>query len=299
MTDNTNDDQIHRFLIKDTDIRGEIITLTTSFTEAYQHQIIPDALLPIFGQFLTGACMISEILKFDGTVTLQARGDGPVSVMMSECNKRGDVRGVFNIDEDQAIYNDDCHQVKPISELLGKGALSMVLDPKRGERYQGIVPLDGSNLADCLIHYFTLSEQVPTHIVLFGNEKQCGGIFLQCLPAQKVNDMEARKSYWETAIQLLNTANMKEFFDVSHNTMLYRLFHEQGCEVLSGKDLRFRCSCSYERSANALTAIGEQELRQIIAEQLSVDMDCKFCGTQYQFTEDDINVLFGHNQSLH
>ena len=175
-------DNINRFLFDGTDIRGEIVTLETSYQELLSNQTIDQGLVPLFGEFLAGTSMLAEILKFDGTLTLQARGEGSLGLIMSEANSEGHLRGIVSCDDQQACFNDDARQLKPLQELIGNGVLAMTIDPKNGQRYQGIVPLEGASLSECLQNYFHQSEQVPTFVKLFANGDRCGGIFLQCLP---------------------------------------------------------------------------------------------------------------------
>lgn len=298
MSSEAKQNSIKRFLFKNTDIRGEILSLNSSFLAACEGQDLAPALRPIFGECVAGTCLVSEMLKFDGLITLQARGEGPLSLLMSEANNLGQFRGVVEADTG-AVMNTDTQALKPISELIGKGVLAITLDPKQGQRYQGIVPLDGANLADCLSHYFEQSEQIPTFFLLFGNEKQCGGLLLQCLPAQEVKDSEARQELWSTVTQLASTLKAEEFFNESQDTLLYRLFHELECETFPARDLEFKCSCSRERSENALKSLGEKEIQMIIGENKPLEIGCHLCGKQYDFSVEDMQGLLNNLRTLH
>jgi len=180
-----NDDVINRFLFDETDIRGEIVSLNKSFQEAHAHQSFARELVPLFGEFLAGAVLLSEVLKFEGTLTLQARGDGDVAIVMAEVTDQGDLRGIVRMhpERDEALF--DLSDLK-LKTLLGNAVLTITIDPKKGKRYQGIVPLNGVTLTECLENYFVQSEQLPTQIQLFADDKKCGGLFLQCPPPQLV-----------------------------------------------------------------------------------------------------------------
>ena len=232
---------------------------------------------------MAGAALISEILKFDGLITLQARGEGLVPLIMAESNFDGDIRGVIDTQEDAKFITDDTKELKALPELIGKGVLALTLDPKQGQRYQGIVPLDQAKLADCLTHYFEQSEQVPTFLVLFADEDRCGGIFLQCLPSSDEDTLLKREEQWQTLCQLTATMKTEEFFSADHAAILYRLFHEQNCRIFEPKSLRFKCSCSRERSQRALASLGNTELNELIDEAKPVEIDCQFCGEKYSF----------------
>ena len=291
MSSTISTDVIHRFMFDNSDIHGEIITLTATVEDALAHQNIPQALHRTLGEFFVGAAMLADVLKIEGTVILQARGNGQIPLVMAEANHHGHLRGILNADTETSFTMDDSSTTKPLSELIGDGTLALTLDPKQGERYQGIVPLDGGSLSTCLDHYFERSEQIPTKVIFFNDGKHYGGLFLQCLPAQHVTDSEIREEQWQTALQLAATLKAEEFFSVDHATVLYRLFHEQNCRIFEPKSLSFQCSCSKERSARALQAMETKELLEIIESQGVLTLDCQFCGKEYHYYKDDILAL--------
>ncbi|WP_370980744.1 Hsp33 family molecular chaperone HslO [Agaribacterium sp. ZY112] len=288
-------DLIHRFLFDDSDLRGELVTLEQSFQQAASPQNLPKVFLPLYGEFMAAAALVADMLKFEGTITLQARSNGPLPLIMAEANSKGHVRGFAQVDEQQSLVQSDSNELLPLAALLGGGVLSITIDPDKGKRYQGIVPLDGADLAECLQHYFSQSEQLPTYFKLFANENKAGGIFLQCLPAQLVKDEEQREENWQTARHLASTTKAEEALDLDHPTLLYRLYHELQCRVFPPKQLSFRCHCSKERSANAIKTLGEVELQALIDEQGKVDMSCQFCGSNYHF---DKTQLEGFKKEL-
>ena len=296
-----NKDYTRRFLLDSTDIRGEITTLEHSFQEAHSHQTFPSSLKPLFGQFLAGASLLSEVLKFEGILTLQAKGDGDVALIMAETNHQGHTRGIIRMKEtgDDPGHSEDVDSSVPLPQLLGNGHLVITIDPEKGERYQGIIALEEDSLADCLTQYFANSEQLETYVKLFADSEKAGGIFLQCLPPQEVTDEETREDHWNTAKQLASTCTEEELFTVDHETLLFRLFNEFSCRVFEPKAIVHRCNCSRERSQNALVSIGQQEAYQLIKERDIIDIDCQFCGQRYTFSEEDLSAIFLENQSYH
>ncbi|WP_096085657.1 Hsp33 family molecular chaperone HslO [Agaribacterium haliotis] len=284
-------DQVHRFLFDNSDIRGEIVTLEKSFQDATSAQGLPSALLPLYGEFMAAVALIAEMLKFDGTITLQARGDGALPVIMAESNQKGHLRGYAQVADPTALQCNDSKDLLPLAALLGNGILSLTMDPAQGQRYQGIVPLDGADLASCLEHYFTQSEQLPTYFKLFASEHSAGGIFLQALPAQLVTDASSRSEQWQTLLQLAATTKAEEIFELDHPTLLYRLFHEHDCRVFEAKDLLFRCHCSSERSLRAIETLGSNEVQAIIDDQGYIDMGCQFCGKNYHFDKTTLKKI--------
>lgn len=285
----TNYDQVLRFIFDKSDIRGEITTLSDSYQTAISHQNLTPEIKILLGEFLAAAVLMSRILKFEGTLTIQARGDGPLSLVMADVSNTGEVRCV-------AHTNSDINSVETIGSdlpsLIGKGVLTIIIDPEKGERYQGIVPLDHKTLAKCLTHYFESSEQLPTRLWLHSNGEVCGGLFLQCLPAQEVRDSQTRSDQWETALQLANTATENELFNIPHTELLYRIFNEFNCRVFSPEQLKFSCRCSSQKGENAVLSLGEIEARELVLEQDAISINCQFCGQKYIYGDKDLDKIF-------
>lgn len=286
-------DKTHRFLFDHTDIRGNIATLEISYAEAMRHQQLPAPLAPLLGQFFAAVALLTESLKFEGILTLQVRGDGPVPLIMAEATETGNVRGIMKISEHIPVAGLSCDD--SIQSLVGNGVLTLTIDPAKGERYQGIVPLEGNTLADCLAHYFQQSEQLPTRVWLFASHAACGGMMLQSLPPQKVTDLDQRAELWTTATQLAATISEQELFQLAHEDLLYRLFNELECRIFPSRQLQFKCSCTRARSENAIASLGADEAFELLEEQGKISIDCQFCGQHYAFKHDDLEKLFGSN----
>lgn len=292
----SSNDTILRFLFDKTDIRGEITLLEKSYQEAISHQDIPAPLKQLLGEFLAATVLVSQTLKFDGILTVQARGQGPVSLIMADVSNRGEVRCILQQNSEHEPVKD--YTGLSLPELIGQGALSIIIEPKKGERYQGIVPLEHDTLAECLCHYFVQSEQLPTRMWLFSNGTKCGGLFLQCLPSQIVQDVEQRNEQWQTATQLAATIKQDELFDLNLEDCLYRLFNEFECRVFPEKPLKFRCKCSEEKTLDAVYSLGEKDARKLIAEQDVINIDCQFCGKKYIISEEKLDSVF-NKKTIH
>ena len=294
----TNLDTTHRFLFERSDIRGEITKLQTSFEAAYAHQKFPRALRPLFGEFLVAVSLLSETLKFEGLLTIQAKGTDKVSLILAESDHKGNIRGIVRMHPDfesgeKAIFESN------LSDLMGNGHLAITIDPEKGERYQGIVDIESANLAQALEGYFSNSEQLPTTIILNATEKQASGLFLQCLPPQNIMDEQERQEQWNTAKHLALTCSNDELHNLSQQELLYRLFNEMDCRIFEPKNIQFRCSCTRERSERALLSIGQNEAYELIRERDIININCEFCGKDYVFSSEDLDKLFSPNSSLH
>ena len=293
-TDAVEHDLIHRFTLANDQLRGEIVTLKQTYADATVQQNLPPAVQQLLGEFLAAAALLGEILKFSGTLTLQVRGDGLVPLIMAEATSEQTLRGVAKIGE--GVLSSEFSSAT-FSEIVGNGVLTLTIDPVQGQRYQGIVPIDGANLAACLSHYFSQSEQLSTRLWLSADLDVAGGVFLQQLPAAA--NAQNTPELWHTAVQLAATVKHQELAELPHATVLYRLFHELEVKLFAPKSMRFVCSCTRARSANALVALGEADAFELLKEVGVVSMDCEFCGANYSFNEADLLDLFELKRTEH
>lgn len=290
----SNSDLLHRFIFDDCDIRGEIVSLEQSYQNVLEHNAYPDFIQRLLGEFLTAAALLSSTLKFDGIMTLQAKGNGPVSLIMAECSHHNTLRGIVRLADHAGLTE----ETTALPDLIGQGILTITLDPAKGERYQGIVPLDADTLAGCLEHYFYQSEQLKTRLWLEANGERTGGLLLQALPRQQAKTDEINDEQWQTAITLAETVQRDELLNVAHSELLYRLFHELSVRLFSPKSLHFACSCSRQRSEEALRSLGRDDVEQLLVEQGVITVDCQFCNQVYRFEAADIRAMFGQD-TLH
>ena len=284
-------DTRQRFLFDDTDIRGEITTLEASFQQISSRQNYPPAVTALLGEFLAAASLLSATLKFPATITVQARGQGPIKTIMAECFQKTKIRGIVRGDLDALSGKQSLRQ------LLESATLAITIEPQQGERYQGIVPLESDSLSACLEHYFAQSEQLATKIKLVASQHKASGILLQKMP--RTRDKEKSEADWQHLGALLESLKVNEQLDLSHKDQLYRLFHNEDIRLLEAGPLRFQCSCSKPRTAKALASLGQEELENILQEQGSVQINCEFCDQRYVFDNNDIAALFTADESLH
>lgn len=294
MTDSIQHDVIHRFTLANDQLRGEIVTLKHTYQDAVAHQTLPEPILLLLGEFFAATALLAEVLKFEGTLTLQVRGDGLVPLIMAEATSERTLRGVAKVSEHVRV--EDLNGAG-FEQMVGQGVLTLTIDPVAGKRYQGIVPVDGGSLASCISHYFCQSEQLPTQVWLSSSKEIVGGLFLQQLPQKE--DEENTPELWNTAQQLAATVKHEELEELPHATVLYRLFHELEVKLFPPHTVNFACTCSKERSGNALVSLGKAEVDSILLERGNVEMDCHFCGAHYQFNQIDVQKLFGEYSTRH
>ena len=199
------------------------------------------------------------------------------------------MRGIAKVTEDT--------DAKGLRNLIGKGNMVITIRPKQGEPYQGIVALEQETLAACLAHYFEVSEQIPTKIWLYydDNAKKVAGSLVQLLPDG--DNKEQQQLDFEHLCQLTDTLKAEEVFNLDAETLLYRLYHQEKVRLFEPQQVTFQCGCSEEKCLNAIAQIEPTELKNILAEQGSINMTCDFCLTEYIFDEAKLNSFI--NETKH
>jgi molecular chaperone Hsp33 len=246
------------------------------------HQNMPLPVQKLCEELVAAACILSHMLKFDGEMILQIKGSGPITMMVAECSSEGRIRSTAQWE--------DVGDAITFEDFFGAGYLAVTVDPRQGERYQGIVPLESGSISGCINHYFQNSEQLDTKLWLASDQLTVGGLLIQRIPEEGGQTLQGH-SNWETLSALADTITNQELASEAGPLMIYKLFHELNPRSFDPWDIEFDCSCSKERSARALRALGEIELKQLFAEQPSLTVDCHFCGQVYQYDQADLEWL--------
>jgi molecular chaperone Hsp33 len=287
MTDLLDNDYTQRFIFDESDARGELVALERSYAEVLAKHPYPEPVAQLLGELMAAAALLVGTLKFDGLLILQARSEGPVPLLMIECSSKREIRGL-------ARYH--AEQVAPdatLNDLMPQGVLALTVDPTHGQRYQGIVDLDGADLSECFTNYFVMSQQVGTRFWLNADGRRARGLLLQQLPADRIKDEEERAASWQHITTLASTLTADELLSLDNETVLRRLYHEEAVRMFDVQPLRFRCSCSRDRSGNALVSLGQEDAQQLVIENGgSVEIDCQFCNERYLFDAADVAQLF-------
>jgi molecular chaperone Hsp33 len=290
MTDPTahNRDRTQRFLFEEADIRGEIVQLDASFRDIIAIHQYPPGVSRLMGEFMAATVLLATTLKFDGKLVLQARSEGQIPLLMVECDSGMNLRAIARGAQQATSERFD--------QLLTGGQLAITIDPTRGQRYQGIVPLVEDSLAHSLEAYFRQSEQLGTRFWLGSGEHSAAGMLLQQLPAQLVEETEAREQQWEHTCTLAGTVKEEELQELAAPEVIHRLFHQDPVRLFEPVPVAFNCNCSRERTFNALASIPAEEVRELLEELGSITMDCEFCNQQYRFVREDLDAVLGPNE---
>jgi molecular chaperone Hsp33 len=285
-----------RFYIENCPVRGEVVHLEEALQTILQQRQYPQAVQILLGEMLSATALLTSTLKIKGRISLQIQAQGTFKWAMAECNHLGEVRALADFEADPRF--EQATDSSTVLSALHQPVLFINIEPEFGERYQGIVPLDQPNLASCLMQYYDLSAQIPTHIVLASNEKRTGGLLIQLLPRNSEEEQRfVDEDLWPRLIMLTETLKAEELTDLSANEILYRLYNEEDVRLPELEQLQFGCTCSKEKCANALIQIGVSAVKETLEFQNPIEMDCQFCNTKYQFTAEEALGLFGEHLS--
>lgn len=273
-----------RFIFDDMPVRGLHVRLENVWKHIVGQKHYPAAICRALGELLAAGALLSGNLKTDGTLIVQVQGQGRLKMLVVEATSDQTVRATARWDE-TADINDD----ESLTDLLGSNSVFVLtLQPKDAEPWQGVVPLEGSSIAQMLINYTKRSEQLDTQIVLASSDDACGGLLVQRLP-----ETEPDAASWEHVSTLVQTLTPEELTGLDAQHVLYRLFHETPPRVFDPENIEFACTCSRGKVSDMLLMLGGEEVGGVVAEQGSIQIDCDFCHAKYVFDETDVNALFG------
>ncbi|MCS3526983.1 Hsp33 family molecular chaperone HslO [Acinetobacter johnsonii] len=285
-----------RFYIEDSPVRGEVVHLEETLQTILAQRDYAPAVQVLLGEMLSATALLASTLKIKGRISLQIQASGSFKWAMAECNHLGEVRALADYEADPRFNAADSSST--VLSTLVSPVLFINIEPEFGERYQGIVALDKPNLAGCLMQYYDLSAQIPTRIVLASSAQRAGGLLIQLLPRNSEEEQErVDQDLWPRLTMLTETLKIEELTDLESSEILYRLYNEEEVRLPEVEVLKFGCTCSKERCAQALEQIGAEAVRETLEHQNPITMDCQFCNTQYSFSAEEALGLFGEHLS--
>lgn len=283
----TNTDVLNRYLFDNTHARGELVQLDKSFKEIISNHDYPAAVIDLLGQLMAATCLLTATLKFEGEISVQIQGNGPVKYAVINGDNLQQMRGIANIEGEI--------KGSSLQDLMGKANMVITIIPKQGERYQGVVALEGQTLAQCLEHYFATSEQLATKIWLFAdtNNVQAAGCLLQVVPDSE--DKQQQMSDFEHISQLTATIKAEELFSLDANEVLYRLYNQEQVRLFDPQAVSFVCGCSEDKCLAAISNMGKKAIIEHINEHQQINITCDFCKTNYHFDQEKLAPLLNPN----
>ena len=279
----TQHDQLHRYLFENYAVRGELVTVSETLEQILAGHNYPQPVKNVLAELLVATSLLTATLKFEGDITVQLQGDGPMTLAVINGNNHQQLRGVARVQGEIPADAD-------LKTLIGNGYLVITITPAEGERYQGVVGLEGDTLAACLEDYFQRSEQLPTRLIIRTGESEgkpaAGGMLLQVMPAQN-----AQADDFDHLAALTDTIKAEELFTLPANDVLWRLYHEEEVTLYDPQGVEVKCTCSRERCAGALKTLPDEEINSILEEEGEIDMHCDYCGSHYVFNAMDISEI--------
>lgn len=320
-------DCLQRFMLQGAPVRGEFVSLDTAWREIAARHAFPRSVRDRLGELCAAGLLLSATLKFDGALILQIHGDGPVALLVVECEADGSFRATAKLREGQLCPEDA--DLTTLVNASGRGRFVVTLDPRSSspnrQPYQGIVPFEGHSVAEVLERYMARSEQLPTRLWLAADDSRATGLLLQRLPeeggkaftpaadapatlasgsvpasADHVRILadpisvanEPDTDGWNRMQQLAETLSRDEMLTLSGQSILHRLFWQERLHSFDARSPRFACTCSREKVANMLRMLGRDEIESIVSEKGVVGVRCDFCNTPYDFDAVDGAELF-------
>ncbi|WEF33327.1 Hsp33 family molecular chaperone HslO [Pseudoduganella chitinolytica] len=293
-------DTLQKFIFDNAAVRGELVDISATWREIQARHTYPVAVKRLLGQMVSAAALLSANLKFNGSIVMQIHGDGPVRLLVVECDSQLRMRATAKLNEGAPV-SDDANVIDLLNQH-GKGRFIITLDPAEkvpGQQpYQGIVPLDGEDVATIIEHYMLRSEQLDTKLWLAADDNTARGLLLQKLPlhggkaeSNPVTQEEALET-WNRASMLGATLKEEEMLTTTIDVLLQRLFWEETIRVFDPVHPSFHCTCNREKVGNMLKMLGREEVEEALAEQGKLGINCDFCGKHYDYDAVDCAQLF-------
>jgi molecular chaperone Hsp33 len=297
----TSNDTLQKFIFDNAAVRGEFVEISDTWREIQQRHDYPAAVKTVLGEMVAAAALLSANLKFNGAIVMQIHGDGPVRLLVVECDSDLRLRATAKLAEGATVADN-----ASLTELLnatGHGRFVITLDPADklpGQQpYQGIVPLDGADMATVIENYMLRSEQLDTRLWLAADDTISRGLLLQKLPRHSGKDdqiVQASEAEdldtWNRAVMLASTLKQPELLSTDIQTLMNRLFWEETIRVFEPAHPQFHCSCTREKVGNMLKLLGREEIDGALDELGQLAINCDFCGKHYEFDKVDCAQLF-------
>jgi len=267
--------EVQTFVLEDSGIRGALVRLEETWQRVVAAYDYPSDVRALLGEGIVSAVLLASGLKATPSVSLQLQGEGPLKLLLVQCTDGRRVRGMATFKSTAAD-----------APLLGEGRLVVNLDTgKPNGFFQGIVPLTSEKLDECLESYFARSEQLDTRLVLRSDGQRVAGLLLQVLPG---HGEERAVDAFVAAAACAATVSAEELTQMPAEDLLPKLFAGRSIRLFAAHPVAHDCRCTPERLAGVVRMLGEDELKNLLAEQGHVELKCEFCNRAFRY--DDVQV---------
>lgn len=273
-------DTIHRFLLEDLDIRGALVRLGPAWREMQAGRRYAPPVRDLLGELAAVTTLIASNLKTPGRLTFQLQGNGPVRLLVVDCDERLRMRGMAQAP----------HEVAPLDlpGLLGDGRLVLTLQGAASPQpYQSLVPLAGDSVAAVFEHYLEQSEQLPSRLVLGSDADSACGLFLQKLPEADRKDADG----WNRVGHLAATIGPADL-RLPAEDLLTRVFPEEAVRLFAPQSVAYHCPRNEEKALDMVRTLGRDEVETLLAEQGEVLIHDEICNHEYRFGPEVLDQAF-------
>ena len=279
-------------------VRGRLVRLGPLADALLTRHDNHPAVTALAGQALALAAALSTALKFRGSFSLQAKGDGAVPMLLADCTESGNLRGYARANADKLGTLLSAVPDPTARALLGNGYIAFTVDQGAdAERHQGIVAIEGDTLADMALHYFDTSEQIRCFVHLACARTDAGwraaALILERVAGEggidPVLDAAAQDEAWRTATALATTIKDAELLDdaLPADRLLFNLFGLEGVATDRNRALAYGCRCSRARLAGILEGFSTDDLDHMVVDR-DIVMTCEFCNLDFRFARDEV-----------
>ncbi len=274
-------DVVVPFVFESLPVRGAIVQLERTWQRMQRDHNYADPVAEVLGHSAAATALIAQSLKFDGTITFQINGEGPLTMLVMQSTDDLDLRGVASAQNVSGCT--------AFADLVTGARCAVTVDSGAMERpYQGIVEISSDSLAASLENYFAQSVQVPSYVQLAQDSSRCGGILLQQMPEES----PTLEDDWRRLGFLAKTLRAEDLADGASHELLHKLFAEDDVRAFKPREARFRCRCTQQKVEEVLRLLGEEETRSACEEQGKVEVTCEYCGRLRTFDAVDVSRLF-------
>ena len=274
---------VQRFLFDDLDIRGAVVRLDTVWQKLLTNRNYPAPVVGLLGEMSVTTLLLADNLKQPGRLTIQLRGDGPVSLLVIDCNEELNIRCM--------AQHGEKIEAGSVVDLLGRGQLLLSLDmPSMREPYQSVVPLHGHNIAEIFEHYLEQSEQLASRFFLAASATGIAGLFLQKMPSTDQRDADG----WSRIEALGSTVKTEELLGLTGEELLTRLFHEETVRVFDTQTVTNNCPEDWEKVRNMLRTLGREEVYAALKDNGAILIRDDLANHEYRFDRAAIDALFSN-----
>ena len=276
-------DIILPFLLDNGFSRGVYINADETIADILKHHAYPKAVEQVLADTVILTFALSANLKYNGTFSLNIKGDGPIKSVFVSATHDFQARGYAVFDEEKLPEGTLSN-----TALFGNAQLLFSMAQPGQEPYQGIIMLTKETLEETVSDYFKQSEQIKTNLVLRRQNLSRRCLLIQQMPLKPDQDLEEAGNLWETETVLLESVRDAELFDssLSPNDILYRLFHANGVTVFEAKHPTFFCPCHRSKMEKYLKSLSPSERDSLFIDG-KITAECQFCGNQFIFNKED------------